>query len=79
MGSGLEYSLVHWTGHESHYNLVEKRNGQLSIQSFYWTLSNYGDQQTTHEYCYLVVLTFRTCTLLCFHAPNNLTMKVLVF
>ena len=27
MGSGLEYSLVHWTGHESHYSLVEKSNG----------------------------------------------------
>ena len=37
-------------GHESHYSLVETSNGQLSIHSLYWALSDYSGQQSPHEY-----------------------------
>ena len=34
MGSGLEYSLVHWIGHESHYSLVEKAMANSAFKAF---------------------------------------------
>ena len=39
-----------WAGPESHYRLVERSDGQLSIKRFFSALSIYSGQQGPHDY-----------------------------